>query len=138
MSARRQIDELLAARLATGATLKAAAAELGIGEATARRRWADPAFRAAVASLKTELRDSIVGNVLHRTSAALERLGRLLDDPNPLVQLKAAVAIVDAYRVMASTPEPASPAVDVSAVTEWIARSLVTQESGNDVAAWTK
>lgn len=71
MTVRRNVDQLLAARLASGQTIKAAAA--------------------------------------------------------------IAAAIAAAYRhVVASTPEPAQPTVDVSAVTELIARLNVAQETRAD------
>jgi hypothetical protein len=123
MTIRRDINELLAAKLAAGATIKAAAAELGIGEKTAYRRWADPGFKATVAQLQAELRDGILGRVLHVNLAAIDTLEQLLGDPQPTVRLKAAALILDTYRhVLASIPEPAQPTLDVSAVTELIAR----------------
>lgn len=133
MTVRRDITDLLAAHLAAGATIKDAARELGIGEKTARRRWADPAFKARVAELRREMTTRAVGRLADRMAAAADVLGALLDSPAEMVRLRAAVAILNAYRhVLASTPEPTQPTIDVSAATELIARWNVAQESRDD------
>jgi hypothetical protein len=47
---RRNADEALALALASGQTLRDAAAAAAISERTAARRWADPGFRRRVAT----------------------------------------------------------------------------------------
>jgi hypothetical protein len=52
---RRNADDALALALARGATLRDAAAEVGVGERTATRRWAEPTFRGRVAALRQDM-----------------------------------------------------------------------------------
>lgn len=94
MPARRDIEELLAAKLAAGATIKAAAAELGISEKTARRRLADPAFQQQVAALRRELVAGAVGRLADRMAQAADVLGKLLESANETIRLKAATALL--------------------------------------------
>jgi|GEM_PF-5729331 len=58
---RRNIDDLLAAELARGKTLQDAAQAVGCGERTARRRLAEPEFKAKVAALRAEFIDRTIG-----------------------------------------------------------------------------
>src|ERR1019366_7735338 len=51
----RKQDDALALTIASGRTLPEAAASAGIGERTARRRWADPAFRNRVQEIGAEM-----------------------------------------------------------------------------------
>jgi hypothetical protein len=60
---RRDIDDLLAAELARGKTLQDAAESVGCGERTARRRWAEPEFKAKVAAIRAELIDRTSGTL---------------------------------------------------------------------------
>ena len=65
---RRNADEALALALATGQTLRAAAAATGISERTATRRWADPDFRRRV----SEARAGMVQRALGRLADGME------------------------------------------------------------------
>src|SRR5262245_33167553 len=62
LMARRNADHALALALAGGKTLRDAAAAVGVGERTVRRRWADQAFRRRVSELQQEM----VGRCLGR------------------------------------------------------------------------
>lgn len=95
MTIRRDVSELLAARLAAGATIRDAARELGIGEKTAHRRLADPAFKARVAELRQEMTTRAVGRLADRMADAADVLGELLKSVNEGTRLKAAVALLD-------------------------------------------
>lgn len=136
MTIRRDINELLAAKLAAGSTIRDAAAELGIGEKTARRRLADPGFKATVAQLRNELRDSILARVFAAAEGAVTALTQLLNDPQTTVRLKAASLILDTYRnvLAASVQPPQQPAMDVGLVTELLAR-LNAQRSASSFAS---
>jgi hypothetical protein len=58
---RRDIDDLLALELARGRTIQAAAESVGCAERTARRRLAEPEFKAKVAALRAEFIDRTTG-----------------------------------------------------------------------------
>jgi hypothetical protein len=95
MTIRRDINDLLSAQLAAAATVKAAAAELGIGEKTAHRRLADPAFRDHVAPLRREMTGRAIGQLAEGMAQAAEQLRRLTESPNEGVRLKACVVLLD-------------------------------------------
>ncbi len=93
---RQNADEALAAALASGQTLRDAAAAVGVGERTATRRWADPVFRRRV----SELRGSMVGRALGRMAdgmvEAADVLRALLDAGTPpAVRLGAARSLLE-------------------------------------------
>jgi transposase-like protein len=95
MPARRPIDDLLAVRLAGGSSFKDAAAELGVDERTARRRWANPAFRAKVAQLRREMTDRAVGRLADALVEAADELRRLIGSNNESTRLRAAIALLN-------------------------------------------
>ena len=66
---RKNADDGLAAALAAGQTLCAAAAA-GVSERTARRRWADAAFRRRVSVIRGEMIGQAIGRVAETMSAA--------------------------------------------------------------------
>lgn len=92
---RQNADEFLAAALATGQTLRAAAVTAGIAERTAARRWADPAFRRRVAGLRGDLVQAAVGRLADGMSAAAEVLRQLLAAQSENVRLGAARSLLE-------------------------------------------
>jgi hypothetical protein len=60
---RRNADEALALAVASGQTLRAAAAAAGIGERTVVRRMADLAFRRRVSELRAEMVAQALGKM---------------------------------------------------------------------------
>lgn len=92
---RRNADEPLALALARGVTLRDAAAEVGIGERTATRRWADPDFRRLVFRYRADLAGRAVGELADAMSAAAKTLRGLLDCESPAVRLGAARSLLE-------------------------------------------
>jgi hypothetical protein len=92
---RRNADEALALALAAGRTLRDAAAEAGIGEQTATRRWADPAFRRRVSDLRGELVGRAVGQLADGMADAAGVLRQLLDAVSESVRRGACRALLE-------------------------------------------
>jgi hypothetical protein len=77
-------DAALLAALASGMTIAAAAREAKIGEATARRRMADPAFRLELEAVQARALDEAVSRIGGAAGAAVDTLLGLLDDAQPV------------------------------------------------------
>ena len=89
-------DPALIAALAAGATERAAAAQAGMSERTARRRMADPAFRARVHRAQTDLLGQAVATLTGAAVTAASTLLGLLDpSAPPSVRLGAARAVLE-------------------------------------------
>jgi transposase-like protein len=95
-SGRRNADEALALALASGATLRDAAAAVGIAERTATRRWADPAFRRHVSQLRGNMVTRALGRMADGMSEAADVLRQLLAPSiPPAVRLGACRAMLE-------------------------------------------
>src|SRR5262249_50332884 len=82
--------------LASGATVRDAAAAAGIGERTATRRWADPVFRLRVSGLRAEMVARSLGRMADGMSEAADVLRALLDAGTPpAVRLGAARSLLE-------------------------------------------
>jgi hypothetical protein len=92
---RRNADDALALALARGATLRDAAAEVGVGERTATRRWADADFRRIVLRYRADMAGRAVGELADGMSAAARTLRALLDCESPAIQLGAARSLLE-------------------------------------------
>jgi hypothetical protein len=86
----------LAAALASGQSVKDAARTAGLGERTAYRRVADPAFRQAVSQARADLLARAVGVLADGATEAAETLRALLKADSDSVRARAAVALLDA------------------------------------------
>jgi hypothetical protein len=122
---RRNIDDLLAAELARGKTLASAALAVGCGEKTARRRWANPDFRARVASLRAELIDRTTGILAENLNLATNTLRELLADADSRVRLTAAVKLLELAVKYHDVTKPTTPQRE-GAVIEYIHRVITT------------
>ena len=71
---RRKGDAALLLALASGQTLRNAAAAARIGERTATRRMADPTFRRRVAELRAEMVGRAVGRMADGMADAADKL----------------------------------------------------------------
>lgn len=93
---RRNADELVAAALAAGQTVKAAAAAAGISHRTACRRWADPAFRQRVTELRNEMVSRAVGKLADSMGDAADFLRVVIEraEERTSDRVRAAVAIL--------------------------------------------
>jgi hypothetical protein len=89
-------DDALALALASGQTLRDAAAAAGIGERTASRRWADPAFRRRVDELRADLVARALGRLADGMAEAADVLRALLAAGTPpAVRLGAARSLLE-------------------------------------------
>jgi hypothetical protein len=92
---RRKRDDALALALASGQTLRAAAAAAGIAERTAARRWADPAFRDRVTELRAEMVSRASGKMGDAMAEAADVLRKLLRAKKESTRLAACRAILE-------------------------------------------
>jgi HEAT repeat protein len=88
-------DEVLAAGLASGQTVRAAAATANVSERTAARRWAQPAFRRRVAELQHDMVGRCLGRMAEGMPAAADTLRQLLTAKSESVRLGAARAMLE-------------------------------------------
>jgi hypothetical protein len=96
MRLRRDVGDVLAAKLAFGTSLRAAAAELGISEVTAQRRLRDPRFRERVQEIRRRAVDSAVGQMVEAMTAAVAKLRNLIENgERETTQLRAALGLID-------------------------------------------
>jgi hypothetical protein len=93
---RRNVDESLALAVASGQTLRSAAASVGVAERTATRRWADAAFRRRVGELRGEMTSRAAGRLVEGMVAAADRLRQLVDATDERVALAAAKELLAA------------------------------------------
>lgn len=92
---RRNADEALATLLASGTTIRDAAAQLGVSERTAARRMADPGFRTRVDEIRSEMTARAVGRVADAMCQAADALRELLQGQSESVRLGAARSILE-------------------------------------------
>jgi hypothetical protein len=90
----RQSDETLLIEIAKGAPLCRAAERAGVCERTARRRWADPAFRQKILDLRCEMRWQAAGQLSAEMGRASNALSQALDAESASVRVSAARAIL--------------------------------------------
>ncbi len=89
--------EELAVAIAGGATVRAAADELGIPERTAYRQSGSPEFKCRVSAIRSEMTNAAVGSLSAAASEAVACIRELLGSANePAVRLNAAKAIMNA------------------------------------------
>lgn len=87
---RSAADELLVVALASGKTIKDAAAAAGVSETTAKRRVKAAGFRRRVADARGQMIAAAAGQLAANMTAAADALVALLADPDANVRLKAA------------------------------------------------
>ena len=88
--------ELLAAHVAAGSTVRAAAESCGCSERQGYRVSATPGFRSRVAEIRSEMTSAAVGQLSAAVSAAVTTIRKLLgEDYEPTVRLNAAKAILN-------------------------------------------
>jgi hypothetical protein len=133
---RRDIDDLLAAELARGRTLQAAAQAVGCGERTARRRWADLEFKAKVAAIRAELIDRTTGILAENLNLATNTLRELLTDADSRVRLTAAVKLLELAVKYHDATKPATPPHE-GHVIEYVHRVITTESKLDSPATST-
>ncbi len=92
---RRNADESLAAELAAGKTVRDAATAAGVAERTAFRRLEDPAFKARVAELRSEMVRTAAGRLVDGMTEAATVLRAGLTDVDANVRHKSAVKLIE-------------------------------------------
>jgi hypothetical protein len=96
---RETSDAKLLIALAEGRNLTTAAAQAGVSLATAKRRWAEPAFRAKVAAAQDEIIDSALRSLAASAEAASLTIRSLLGKGTAdTVRLAASRTILDHIR----------------------------------------
>ena len=91
----RKGQEALALALASGQTIRDAAVAAGLGERTATRRVADPAFRQRVAALRSDMLARAAGQMADGMAEAVTTLRQLLSAKSESVRLAAARSILE-------------------------------------------
>ena len=92
---RHSADELLAAQIAAGKTLRDAAATAGVSEKTAQRRATDPEFRGMVSQLRAGFIGNAAGILADGMTEAANTLRTLLADADANIRHKAAVKLIE-------------------------------------------
>src|SRR5262245_14706062 len=85
--------EALAAAVAAGMAVRAAAQMANVSERTGRRIVARPGFQSRVVELRAAMVSSAVGNLADSLGAAADVFRDLMTDENPHVRHKGAVAV---------------------------------------------
>ncbi len=89
-------DDLLLLALAKGLTVRSAAEQAGISEATAFRRLRDASFVAELNRVRGELWNSALGELTEASTRAVERLAMLIDEAeSDAVRLSACKAVLE-------------------------------------------
>jgi hypothetical protein len=86
--------EQLVILLATGHTIAAAAAQLGLSERTTYRSAAKPHVKERIRSLRSDMVSCACGRLCRHMTTAVDRLADLLHDPNSSVVLGAAKTLL--------------------------------------------
>jgi HEAT repeat protein len=92
---RRKGDAAFVLALAAGQTARDAAQAAGIGERTAARRMADPAFRTRVSQLRGEMVTRALGRLADGMAEAAETVRALLQAESESVRLGAARSLLE-------------------------------------------
>jgi hypothetical protein len=96
MRFRRDVADILAAKLAFGQSLRQAAEELNISEVTAQRRIKDPRFRELVQEIRRRAVDEAVGQMVEVMTLAVKKLRNLIENAErETTQLRAALGLID-------------------------------------------
>jgi hypothetical protein len=82
--------------LASGRSIRDAAAETSVGERTIHTWLNEPGFRAAISGLRDRLLAETVGRLTQAATRAAAALEGLLDAESESIRLRAATAILDA------------------------------------------
>jgi hypothetical protein len=88
-------QESVAVLLASGRSIRDAAAETTVGERTIHTWLNEPGFRAAVSGLRDRLLAETVGRLTQAATRAATALEGLLDSESESIRLRAATAILD-------------------------------------------
>ncbi|QVL34215.1 transposase family protein [Telmatocola sphagniphila] len=100
MRHRREIDDLLALKLGTGSTIKAAAEAAGVSEKTVYRRLKRIHFKQQILGVRHRLLSESTGLLAAQLNKAVLKLSDLVDSQTETVALAACRALFDASTKM--------------------------------------
>jgi transposase-like protein len=86
--------EVAATALASGSTVEAAAAAVGVNPRSVFRWLRDIRFARRVQEIRDAAFSAAVGELTASCTAAARKLAELLENPNPMIQLAAARALI--------------------------------------------
>jgi hypothetical protein len=89
-------DDALILALASGLSVREAAAQAKVGETTVYRRLKDSAFRQRITDARNRLFECAVGKLADAATEAVTTLRVLLNEKSPMVRLGAARCILEA------------------------------------------
>jgi hypothetical protein len=92
---RRPGDEKILGALAAGHPYSEAARVAGVSSKTVQRRMADPLFRAEVEEMKLQIVQSTAASLATLATKAVATLEPLLNDGEPWMRQKTALAVID-------------------------------------------
>ena len=92
---RRSADEVLAAELAAGKTVREASAAAGVAERTAFRRLEDAVFKDRISELRSAMVTSAAGRLADGMTEAANVLRALLADADPHIRYKSATKLIE-------------------------------------------
>jgi hypothetical protein len=102
---RRKGDTAFLVALASGASVKQAAAKAGIGRRTAFRRLAEATVKKRVGEMRAEIIAQAAGRLARISTRAAAELGRLLGSPDARVRLSAAWRVLRLTMQLQATTE---------------------------------
>lgn len=92
----KRYDEKLALAIASGLSIDQTAAQIGVSRSTVLRRWRDPVVKKRVASLRQEITDRAIGQLVETLHEAILTLKRLMvESESDGIRLKAAAQLLD-------------------------------------------
>ena len=124
-------QEHVALLIASGKSIKDAAAECGAGERTAHTWLKDPGYRSLIAELRGRLLNQAMGKLADAAGEAIEVLRASLRDVNPNIRLRAAVSVLDGMMKMYPHVELAEQLVDIQGRLDEHDRVIEAQDQGH-------
>lgn len=94
-SGRHSARETVAAAIAAGSTVVAAAETAGVGRVTVHRWLQEAEFRQRIAELRREMTGRAIGRLADRMAKAVDVLAEVLESPIATARLKAAIALLE-------------------------------------------
>ncbi len=103
MDRKSKFFDSLAVLVASGQAVVSAAESIGCATSTAYRIASQADFQQRVSELRTDSLRLAMGRLSGLACSAAERLGQLLDGPDPSVALRASTSILDRFSKLSET-----------------------------------
>jgi hypothetical protein len=91
---KKDCDEQLVLILSAGGSVSHAAEKAGVSERTVRRRLEDQQFRQRISEARSELIQGAIGRLSMIGRKAVDKLNKLMDDPDPKICLGSSRAVL--------------------------------------------